>query len=292
MISRHSTGRRVFGVLLWAALGFPTLAHGDSWRGGQSSPDGRRSPTVMSPPVTVADVFVQGNRCVSAKQVKAQILTRPGVRVTEEDLRRDVQALMRSRKFSKVEAITQRTHGGDVIVFFLIWEHAIKTEEVKEEPLVRVGQIFIVGNKKTRTSVILRRVRLFPGEILTYPDLKIAERNLARLNRFVVDSEKGIRPTVIPVPNPNDPDSAFLDILITVQEKETTDYFDELWDEVCDLGCDEVFDQFKRWKHLLRPQTRLELAIALLNDLFPAPPRFRVGVGRYNKEDADTEQGK
>jgi hypothetical protein len=170
-----------------------------------------------------------------------------------------------------------------------------ESAEVKEQPLLRVGQVFIVGNTKTRTSAILRRVRLFPGQILTYPDLRMAERNLARLNRFVVDPDKGIGPTVIPLVTPNDPDCEYRDILITIQEKETTNYLDEVWDEVCDevcdLGCDEVFAQFERWKHLLRPQTRLELVIALLHDLLADRPRFRVGVGPYNKEDTGTEQG-
>jgi outer membrane protein assembly factor BamA len=192
----------------------------------------------------------------------ALIRTRLGVKITDEDLRRDVHVLMADRKFKKVEVITQPTTEGHVIVYFLINERVSAPVEVTEQPLVRVGQIFIVGNTKTPMDVILRRVALFPGQILTYPDLRIAERNLARLNRFVVDRDKGIRPRVIPLPNPNDPDSQFRDILVTVQEKQTTGYLDVAWDEVC--------DQFERWRPILSLETRVRIAANYLQCLYEA----------------------
>ncbi|HXG10251.1 MAG TPA: outer membrane protein assembly factor BamA [Gemmataceae bacterium] len=91
--------------------------------------------------------------------------------------------------------------------------------EIQERPPARVGQIFIVGNEVTRQNVILRQVPLFPGQILTYPDLRVAERNLARLNIFEVNPETGVRPTVTVI-NPEE-DSEFKDILVTVQETRT-----------------------------------------------------------------------
>ena len=42
------------------------------------------------------------------------------------------------------------------------------------------GQVFVVGDEAARPNVILRQVPLYPGQVLTYPDLKTAERNLAR----------------------------------------------------------------------------------------------------------------
>ena len=42
-------------------------------------------------------------------------------------------------------------------------------------PPATVGQIIIVGNQVTRQNVILRQVPLYPGQTLTYPDLRIAE---------------------------------------------------------------------------------------------------------------------
>ncbi len=91
--------------------------------------------------------------------------------------------------------------------------------QVEERPPARVGQVFIVGNERTRQNVILRQVPLFPGQVLTYPDLRLAERNLARLNIFEVSQDGGVRPTVS-VLDP-DSDSEFKDIMVQVQETST-----------------------------------------------------------------------
>jgi RNA polymerase sigma factor (sigma-70 family) len=86
-----------------------------------------------------------------------------------------------------------------------------------EKP-ARVGQIIIIGNTKTPTEAILKQVPLYPGQVLSYPDLKAAEKNLERTGRFVVDPGKGVRPTVTVR---EVPDSEFKDIIITVQEGKT-----------------------------------------------------------------------
>jgi outer membrane protein assembly factor BamA len=91
--------------------------------------------------------------------------------------------------------------------------------EVHERPPARVGQIFIAGNDVTRQNVILRQVPLYPGQILTYPDLRVAERNLAKLNIFESNPEKGVRPTLSVLDN-ND-DSPFKDVLVQVKETTT-----------------------------------------------------------------------
>jgi outer membrane protein assembly complex protein YaeT len=91
--------------------------------------------------------------------------------------------------------------------------------EVQERPPARVGQIIVVGNEVTRQNVILRQVPLYPGQILTYPDLRVAEANLARLNIFENNPETGVRPTVT-VLDP-DSDSVFKDIQVSVKEMPT-----------------------------------------------------------------------
>ncbi len=91
--------------------------------------------------------------------------------------------------------------------------------EVSERPPARVGQIFVVGNEITRQNVILRQVPLYPGQLLAYPELRAAERNLSRLNLFETNGETGVRPTVT-VMDP-DSDSEFKDILVSVQEART-----------------------------------------------------------------------
>jgi outer membrane protein assembly complex protein YaeT len=91
--------------------------------------------------------------------------------------------------------------------------------EVQERPPARVGQIRIVGNTTTKDAVVLRQVPLRPGQILSYPDIRQAEVNLARLQIFETNPEKGIRPTVTII-DP-DIDSEFKDILVNVQEMPT-----------------------------------------------------------------------
>jgi outer membrane protein assembly factor BamA len=240
-----------------AALGLPAVVRGDSWSGVQSDPDGRQSPIVLAPAITVADVIIQGNRAASSRQIKALIRTRLGVKITDEDLRRDVRVLMGDRRFRKVEAITRRTTEDHVIVFFLITERASVPADVKEQPVMRVGQIFIVGNEKTRSGVILKQARLFPGQVLDIADLRKAEESLVRLDRFVIDRTKGIRPTVTVLPNPTtDTDSVYRDVLITIQDKEGTNYLDVL--------C----DGFERWSCLLSLETRVRIAAFYLQCLY------------------------
>ena len=89
--------------------------------------------------------------------------------------------------------------------------------EVEEAPPVKVGQIIIAGNERTRDDVIRKAIQLYPGQLLLYPQLKLAERNLAKLGIFNVDPEQGIRPTLTVLES----DSEFKDILVQVQEAPT-----------------------------------------------------------------------
>ena len=92
--------------------------------------------------------------------------------------------------------------------------------EVMEQPPAHVGQIFIVGNERTRQNVILRQLPLYPGQVLTYPDIQQGERNLARLGIFEQNAE-GVHPTVTVLDNPLDPDNPIKDVLVSVQEAST-----------------------------------------------------------------------
>ncbi|HWY86407.1 MAG TPA: POTRA domain-containing protein, partial [Gemmataceae bacterium] len=91
--------------------------------------------------------------------------------------------------------------------------------EIKERPPATVGQIIITGNEVTQDRVIRRVIGLYPGQTLRYPELRIAEKDLARLNIFKTDAENGIRPTLI-VLDP-DGDKEVKDILVQVQETQT-----------------------------------------------------------------------
>ncbi len=76
-------------------------------------------------------------------------------------------------------------------------------------PPARIWRIFIVGNQKISDEAILEQAKLYPGQLLSYPDLRIAEQNLSRL--------KGLKskPKVTVI----DHEDEFKDIHITVEEK-------------------------------------------------------------------------
>jgi outer membrane protein assembly factor BamA len=91
----------------------------------------------------------------------------------------------------------------------------------KENSPCRVGNIFIIGNTRTKMSVILEQVDLYPGQILIYPEIRIAERNLRRLNIFKNTPDGATRPTIIVEDMPGDPDGEYKDVIIKVEEDET-----------------------------------------------------------------------
>ncbi len=89
--------------------------------------------------------------------------------------------------------------------------------EVTEQPPARVGDIRLIGNTRTQDRVILRNIPLYPGQILTYPDIFAAESRLANLGIFEVNPETGVRPTVRVVDN----EGVEKDIEVVVQETST-----------------------------------------------------------------------
>jgi hypothetical protein len=80
-----------------------------------------------------------------------------------------------------------------------------------EKPPSRVGQIFIVGNEKTSDEELLKALELFPGQILSFPDLRLAEQRLARI--------KGLKSNPKLTVLDREGDSVFKDIQIAVDEK-------------------------------------------------------------------------
>jgi outer membrane protein insertion porin family len=91
--------------------------------------------------------------------------------------------------------------------------------QVVERPPARVGEIIVEGNERTRENVIRRQLPIFPGQILSYPDLLIAEQNLSRLGIFEEDPSQGVRPSVT-IDNP-EVDEPFKTVRVKVQEKPT-----------------------------------------------------------------------
>jgi outer membrane protein assembly complex protein YaeT len=86
-----------------------------------------------------------------------------------------------------------------------------------EQPPKHMGEPIIIGNTVTRQNIILREIPIYPGQILTYPDIRKAEANLARLGIFKVNQE-GVRPHIEVQDVEN---SDFSNLLIYVDEDRT-----------------------------------------------------------------------
>jgi outer membrane protein assembly complex protein YaeT len=91
--------------------------------------------------------------------------------------------------------------------------------EITESQPFRVGDIIVRGNTTTQDRIIRREIELYPGQILSFPDVIKSQNNLSRLGIFKEDPVQGIKPQV-EVMEPKG-DSPFRDILVTVQESQT-----------------------------------------------------------------------
>ena len=68
--------------------------------------------------------------------------------------------------------------------------------EVREAPPVRAGEIRVIGNTRTRDNIVLRQLGIFPGQVLSFPDIQAAEQRLANLGIFDTNQETGERPHI------------------------------------------------------------------------------------------------
>jgi outer membrane protein assembly complex protein YaeT len=93
--------------------------------------------------------------------------------------------------------------------------------DVVEHPPAKVGIIYIVGNEVTRDHVIQRQFPdgMMPGQTLSYPDLRLAERNLSKLGIFEVNQETDTRPHIDVIDRENDP--IYKDLVVRVNETRT-----------------------------------------------------------------------
>jgi outer membrane protein insertion porin family len=160
---------------------------------------------------------VSGNQAIPKEPLQAMSDIRSGDYYNEKQIQTDVRHIsdyygLLGRKIAvRAEPIYSRDEPGLMQVVY----------QVQESLPARVGNVHIEGNTRTRQNVILRQVPLYPGQILQYPKLLEAERNLARLGIFESSPDGAIRPTVEVLDDPLNPNSPYKDILINVQEANT-----------------------------------------------------------------------
>jgi outer membrane protein insertion porin family len=157
---------------------------------------------------------VNGPKTLPVEHLQALSQIRPGDFVDQNKVKADVERITNWYGGQRVQVQNQFVFlpdsPGTVAVNY----------QVKERTISRVGQIFVTGNDKISTDSILAHVPLFPGQVLSYPDLKEAEKRLAELDLFVVDPATGVHPTITVI-DP-DGDGVYKDIRIMEQEKPKT----------------------------------------------------------------------
>jgi outer membrane protein insertion porin family len=158
---------------------------------------------------------VQGLRYLSPEQLAQLCQVKQGDLYDEVKLKADctrmkdfIGFLGREAK-AEPQVVFQKDTPGVVVVNY----------QVEEKLPARVGQVFIVGNTRTRQNIILRQVQLYPGQPLEYPAMRQAEKNLTRLGIFESSPDGGQKPNVY-VLNPES-DSDFKDIMVEVKEANT-----------------------------------------------------------------------
>ncbi len=85
----------------------------------------------------------------------------------------------------------------------------------------RVGQLIIVGNTRTKQSVILDQIGLYPGQVLSRPEVCAAEKRLTKLGIFKSSPDGAIHPSIDVEDDPNCPNSEYKNVIIHVEEDNT-----------------------------------------------------------------------
>lgn len=162
----------------------------------------------------VGNVSVEGAKVLDRDQVSSVLRTRRGEHYNENIISADLRNITDQHGWRGYPVYPQKElyfpEPGIVNVVYDLRD--------QERPPTKVGQVIIIGNEVTQDRVIRRVVGLYPGQILRFPELRIAERDLARLNIFEMNPEMGTRPTLTVLGDERD---EYRDILVQVKETPT-----------------------------------------------------------------------
>ena len=162
----------------------------------------------------IHDYTLEGSKAFSPEELKSIVMLKPGEYYNENVVTADVNNLGAYCGWRGYQMDVKKT----ISVIPGIPDGVRVNYQVEEKPISRVGEVIIVGNTVTQDRVIRRMLQgIQPGQILRYPELRIAERDLARLAIFEMNPEQGIRPIVQALDSPG----PFKDILVKVQETRT-----------------------------------------------------------------------
>ncbi|VTS05695.1 outer membrane protein assembly factor BamA [Tuwongella immobilis] len=167
------------------------------------------------PRYQVGRVQIEGNKSFSEDTLRQNIELQPGKWYDRQVVQADMARLKAYHGYTGRETIINEkiyeseSQPGTVNVHY---------EIVEREP-ARVGQIIITGNSVTRDNVIRRQIPLYPGQLLSFPNVQVAQNNLNRLGIFAGPQEGAAGPTV--TVTESEDGSPFRDVVVQVQEKPT-----------------------------------------------------------------------
>ncbi len=117
------------------------------------------------PDGNIAEIRVEGNRLVSTEEFLAMIQSKPGQPTNAEQLRKDVKALLVTRRFTAVYPQVRKSDKGPVLVF-RVFERSV------------LEQVEFSGNKLIATEDLERVAKLKVGSPFDVSDCSKATRRL------------------------------------------------------------------------------------------------------------------
>ncbi len=127
----------------------------------------------------ISRIDIPGASAVGSEEIKKELGLVEGGPFVASYLQRDAERienlyLARGFRGTKVSARTEETEPGGMAVIF----------DVQEGRLFTVGNVYIIGNRHTRLSVIRREMRLRAGDKADFSLIRESERRLDRLGIF------------------------------------------------------------------------------------------------------------
>jgi outer membrane protein assembly complex protein YaeT len=136
----------------------------------------------------LGEIQISGNHVLSTEEILSKFESREGKPLNQFDLEDDIESLLKrydeiGHPFAKVEVKSLSTYdeGGKKKLRVVL--------DVLEGPTTTIEEVKIEGNKDTKEYVILRELRLKPGEMYTSEKVQAMRQRLERLGLFSSVSE-------------------------------------------------------------------------------------------------------
>jgi len=164
----------------------------------------------------IGDVVVDGPRALDRDFVRGFVRLRQGDVYSEPAVEADI------RNIGDLYGYRGYSVATDKKLFFSEKDPGVVRVqyEVLERGPSKVGQITPDGNTVTKDRVIRHFLQFYPGQVLSLPAIRQAEKDLARSGLFELSPEKGGPPRIL-IEEPDDPNSPYKDVRVIVQEQPT-----------------------------------------------------------------------